>query len=80
VLAHNGLVKIDPGGARPARDCLGRFDDGRAAAWAGATLAACPYRDPSLAAAWACGFRVGQVEMCKAGPLFNREGRHAREA
>lgn len=42
--------------------CISVFDDGRSAAWAGATLAGCPYGEPLLAAAWACGWRAGQAE------------------
>jgi ribosome modulation factor len=51
-------------GARLVRgvNCLSGFDDGRSAAWAGATLASCPYSDPLLAKAWACGWRAGQAE------------------
>jgi len=43
-------------------NCIGAFNDGRSAAWAGATPAGCPYGDPLLATAWACGWRAGQAE------------------
>jgi ribosome modulation factor len=58
------------GGARPAPgvNCLGAFNDGRSAAWAGTTLASCPYPDPLLARAWVYGWRAGQAE---------QRGRHA---
>jgi hypothetical protein len=57
-----GYVKFEPGGAGlvPSVHCI--FNDGRSAAWAGATLAGCLYGDPSLARAWACGWRAGQAE------------------
>jgi len=49
-------------GPQPAVNCIGGFNDGRSAAWAGATLAGCPYGDPLLATAWACGWRAGLAE------------------
>jgi ribosome modulation factor len=57
-----GPVKFGPGGAGPVPsiDCI--FNDGRSAAWAGATLARCPFHDPFLARVWACGWRAGQAE------------------
>jgi ribosome modulation factor len=57
-----GLVKFEPGGARPVPSVNCIFNDGRSAAWAGATLARCPYGDPFLARAWVCGWRAGQAE------------------
>jgi ribosome modulation factor len=63
-----GPVKSGLGDADlvPGVNCI--FNDGRSAAWAGATLAGCPYTDPLLASAWACGWRAGQAE---------QRGRHA---
>lgn len=49
-------------------NCIGAFNDGRSAAWPGATPAGCPYGDPLLATAWAYGWRAGQAE---------QRGRHA---
>jgi ribosome modulation factor len=59
VLASTGLVKTDP---NPSA-CLDVFADGRAAAWAGAIVAGCPYRDGSPAIAWRAGWRAGRAEM-----------------
>ena len=55
-------MKFAPGGADlvPSVHCI--FNEGRSAAWADATLAGCPYGDPLLATAWACGWRAGQAE------------------
>lgn len=61
-------VKFEPGSAGPVPSVNYIFNDGRLAAWAGAALAGCPYGDPLLATAWACGWRAGQAE---------RRGRHA---
>lgn len=57
-----GPVKFEPDGTGLVPRVTSIFDDGRSAAWAGATLAACPYADPLLATAWACGWRAGQAE------------------
>jgi len=57
-----GPVKFELGGAGRVLGAAGIFNDGRSAAWAGATLAGCPYSDPLLASAWACGWRAGQAE------------------
>jgi ribosome modulation factor len=54
--------KFEPGGADLTLSAISTFNDGRSAAWAGATLAGCPYSDPLLASAWACGWRAGQAE------------------
>ena len=75
-----GPVKFEPGGAGlvPSVNCI--FNDGRAAAWAGVAVGACPYAaDPSLATAWCAGWRAGRVEVrCQPGAAFNREiARHA---
>ena len=72
MFAPSRLAKTDPGGARPVPDCLGAFNDGRAAAWGGVGLGTCSYCDPSLATAWAAGWRAGRVEMRQAGPALNR--------
>lgn len=57
-----GPVKFEPmsAGSMPRVNCL--FNDGHSAAWAGATLAGCPYAEPLLASARACGWRAGQAE------------------
>jgi ribosome modulation factor len=57
-----GPVKFGPSGAALVRSVTSIFNDGRSAAWAGATLAGCPYAEPLLASAWACGWRAGQAE------------------
>jgi hypothetical protein len=57
-----GPVKFGPGGADQAPSVSYTFNDGRSAAWAGATLADCPHGDPLLATAWACGWRAGHAE------------------
>ena len=54
--------KFEPGGAGGVLGAASIFNDGRSAAWAGTTLAGCPYINPLLASAWACGRRAGQAE------------------
>jgi hypothetical protein len=55
-----GPLSFEPGGAGLVPSVNGIFNDGRSAAWAGATPAGCPYGDPFLARA--CGWRAGQAE------------------
>ena len=57
-----GPAQFGPGAAGPVPSVNCIFNDGRSAAWAGATLAGCPYSDRLLASAWAYGWRAGQAE------------------
>ena len=54
IFDQGGPVKFEQGGIAGMLGAASIFNDGRSAAWAGATPAGCPYSDP--------GLRAGQAE------------------